>query len=83
MCIFSKEKNGVFIEVGAARPDFLSISKKFRDIGWDVYSIEPNPYFFKYYKEKSFNILPYACSFKDENNVDFFVVDNKGAKYFI
>ena len=36
---------GIIIEVGAAKPDFLSISRSFRLAGWRAVAIEPNPAF--------------------------------------
>jgi FkbM family methyltransferase len=66
-----KSYKGVFIEVGAADPTYLSISKHFRNIGWDIVSIEPNPYFAKRHREAGNTILEYACGEKDEDSVDF------------
>jgi hypothetical protein len=33
---------GIVIEVGAAKPDYLSISASFRRSGWHTLAIEPN-----------------------------------------
>jgi len=68
---------GVFIEVGAADPSFLSNSKHFRDSGWDIISIEPNPYFAKRHREAGNNILEYACGEKDEDNILFEIAKPK------
>jgi FkbM family methyltransferase len=68
---------GVFVEVGAADPSYLSISKHFRDSGWNVISIEPNPYFAKRHREVGNKILEYACGEKDENNIEFEIVRPK------
>ena len=38
---FKNVNNGVLIDVGAARPDYLSISKFYREKGWKILSIEP------------------------------------------
>lgn len=69
-----KADKGVFVEVGAADPAYISISKHFRDSGWDVISIEPNPYFAKRHREAGNRILEYACGPKDEDNIEFEVV---------
>jgi len=69
--------SGSFVEVGAADPSFLSISKHFKDSGWNVISIEPNPYFAKLHREAGNNILEYACGEKDENNIEFETVQPK------
>ena len=72
---------GVFIEIGAAGPEFLSMSRHFRENGWRVVGIEPNPEFCRQHREKGFEILQYACGDHDEDNVEFFVVNAEGAAY--
>ncbi len=72
---------GVFVEVGAAGPEFLSMSMHFRENAWRVISIEPNPEFCKLHREKGYEILQYACGDHDEDDVAFFVVDSQGADY--
>ncbi len=72
---------GVFVEVGAAGPEFLSMSLHFRENGWRVIGIEPNPEFCKLHREKGYEVLQYACGDRDEDNVEFFVVDSEGASY--
>jgi len=66
-----KSYRGVFVEVGAADPLYLSISKHFRDSGWNVISIEPNPYFVKRHREVGNRVLEYACGPIDEDNIEF------------
>ena len=39
--------HGTFLEVGAAGPEFLSMSKHYRENGWRVIAVEPNPDFCK------------------------------------
>jgi FkbM family methyltransferase len=73
----SNSYKGVFVEVGAADPSYLSISKHFRDSGWEVISIEPNPYFAKRHREAGNIVLEYACGEKDENNIEFEIVSPK------
>lgn len=71
----------VFVDVGAARPDYLSISALFRSIGWRIIAVEPNPAFCELYKEMGYKVLQYACGERDEDNVDFFIVDCHGGEY--
>lgn len=68
---------GVFVEVGAGDPSYLSIGKHFRDSGWNVISVEPNPYFVKRHREAGNNVLEYACGEKDEDNIEFEIVRPK------
>ena len=71
----------IFVDVGAAMPDCLSISALYRRIGWRIIAIEPNPAFCKLYKEKGYEVLQYACGERNEDNVEFFVVDSHGSEY--
>ena len=73
----SKSYKGIFVEVGAADPTYLSISKHFRDNDWNTISIEPNPYFVNLHREAGNNILEFACGEKDEDNVEFELVHPK------
>lgn len=75
------DPGGIFVDVGAARPDRLSISASYRSIDWRIIAIEPNPAFCKLYKEKGYDVLQYACGERDEDDVDFFVVDSRGRKH--
>ena len=78
---FPDLKHGVFLEVGAARPDYLSVSALFRSKGWNVLSIEPNPAYAEHYVRLGIERLAYACGDRDEDDVDFMVVDSHGANY--
>lgn len=78
---FRNKPPGVFVEVGAAHPEFLSISARYRSNGWNIIAIEPNPYFCKLHRDRGYNVYEYACSDKDEDNVDFYIVDSKGVEY--
>ncbi len=71
----------IFVEVGAARPDYLSLSALFRSLGWRIIAIEPNPEFCNLHREKGYEIFEYACGDHDQDNVDFFVVDSHGTQY--
>jgi len=65
---------GVIVEVGAAGPEYLSISRHFRESGWRVLAIEPNPDFCALHQQAGFDVLQYACGDHDEDGVDFEVV---------
>ncbi len=71
----------VMIEVGAARPDYLSIGAHFRKLGWQVLSIEPNPEFCDLHRALGNDVAQYACSDHDRDDVDFFVVNSNQANY--
>jgi FkbM family methyltransferase len=72
---------GVLVDVGAARPDFLSMSALYRGLGWRVIAIEPNPVFCEAHRAMGYEVLEYACSDRDEDDVDFEVVDSHGTIY--
>jgi FkbM family methyltransferase len=78
---FRNQNSGVFVEVGAAGPEFLSLSAMYRKMGWTVFSIEPNPVFCELHRERGFDILEYACGDHDEDGVDFSVVNSHGARW--
>lgn len=42
---FTGWSTGVFVDVAAARPDYLPVSAVFCGYGWRIFSIEPNPEF--------------------------------------
>jgi FkbM family methyltransferase len=72
---------GVLVEVGAARPDYLSISASFRELGWKIIAIEPNPEFCAAHRALGHDILQYAASDSEEDDASFFVVNSNGADY--
>lgn len=71
----------VCVDVGAARPDYLSISAHFRSLGWRVLAVEPNPDFVAQHRALGHEVLPFACGDRDSDGVDFFVVNSHGAPY--
>ena len=71
----------VFVDVGAAGPDYLSIGALYRSIGWRVIAVEPNPVYCEAHRARGHEIYEYACGARDEDNVDFVVVDSHGAEY--
>lgn len=66
---------GVLVEIGAARPDYLSIGALFRTKGWRVVSVEPNPAFAALHRSLDHEILELACSDTDADDVDFVIVE--------
>jgi FkbM family methyltransferase len=78
---FPGQTSGVFVEVGAARPDYLSISALYRSLGWTVIAIEPNPAFCEMHRARGYEVLEYACGDHDEDGVDFCVVNSHGTQY--
>jgi FkbM family methyltransferase len=78
---FFPNEKGILVEVGAARPDYLSIGASFRNLGWKIISIEPNPEFCAAHRALGYNILEYACSDEDANGVDFYLVNSLGDRY--
>jgi FkbM family methyltransferase len=72
---------GVFVDVGAGRPDFLSMSALYRSLGWRVIAFEPNPVFCQAHRAAGHEVLEYACANRDENGVVFEVVDSHGTLY--
>lgn len=75
------EYKGVLIEVGGATPEFLSMSKHFKDNGWRTIIIEPNPNFAKQHREVGNEVYEMACSYEDKKNVDFTIVEQNVSAY--
>ena len=67
---------GIIIEVGAAKPDFLSISRSFRLAGWRAVAIEPNPAFCAMHRQQGSEVLEFACGAVDQDDVPFFIVES-------
>ena len=78
---FRNVRNGVLCEVGAAGPDFLSISARFRAAGWKIVAIEPNPFFCAQHVSRGYSVLEYACGDQDKDDVEFFMVDSRAVDY--
>jgi FkbM family methyltransferase len=78
---FAGQSTGTCIEIGAARPDWLSIGALFRSKGWDVIAVEPNPTFADMHRSRGHTILQFACGDHDQDDVDFSVVDSHKVNY--
>jgi len=70
----------VFVDVGAARPDYLSVSALYREKGWRVIAIEPNPEFADMHRALGHEVYQYACGTTD-GEADFCVADSHGQAY--
>jgi FkbM family methyltransferase len=74
-------RDRVFVDVGAARPDYLSISQLFRQKGWRVICIEPNPEFASLHRELGHEVYECACGAVDEDEVEFMLANSHGQAY--
>jgi FkbM family methyltransferase len=72
---------GLFVDVGAARPDYLSVSALYRGLGWRVLAVEPNPEFAALQRRAGAEVLEYACGTRDEDDVEFTLVNQHGQAY--
>ena len=71
---------GVIVEVGGATPEFLSMSKHFKDNGWRSIIIEPNPTFVEQHKEVGNEVYEFACSYEDRDG-EFTIVHQEVEAY--
>jgi len=72
---------GIIVEVGGGTPEFLSMSKHFKDEGWRSVIIEPNPMFVELHKKVGNEVYQYACSFENKLNTDFTIVTQNVEAY--
>jgi FkbM family methyltransferase len=77
---FRDAPKGTFVDVGGARPDYLSISALYRQKGWRVIVIEPNPVFASMHRALGHDVFEYACGREDKDDCDFSVVDLQNVK---
>lgn len=78
---FFRNQLGNCLEIGAARPDWLSLGAKFRTLGWDVLSVEPNPYFANLHRKEGHDVAQVAVGDHDSCSVPFVIVDSQGTQY--
>ena len=64
---------GTLIEVGAGKPDFISLSKHFKESGWTVICVEANPEFARLHREVGNRIVECAASNYNADDVNFTV----------
>ena len=72
--------NGLIVEVGGATPEFLSMSKHFKDNGWRSIIIEPNPNFAEQHREVGNEVYEFACSY-EERDGEFTIVHQEVNAY--
>lgn len=72
---FPDKTDGIMVEVGAAGPDVLSMSRLFREHGWRTICVEPNPYFAQ--KQRDYGVEVYQVALSDKENLaaDFSIVE--------
>jgi FkbM family methyltransferase len=71
---------GILVEVGGGTPEFLSMSKHFKDSGWRSIIIEPNPTFVKQHKDVGNEVYQFACSHEDKDG-EFTIVKQQVNAY--
>ena len=76
---FPGETTGVMVEVGAATPEYLSLSQHFRLSGWRCIGIEPNPNFAEMHRARGHEVYQVACGEEDKDGVPFEVVHAGGS----
>jgi len=72
-CHPSRQK--VFLEIGGGHPITLSNSYAFREKGWLVICVEPNPELVSEFEKLGLQVLKYAAANRDIGEVDFYVSD--------
>jgi len=72
---------GVMVEVGGGTPEFLSMSRHFKESGWRTIIIEPNPEFVEQHRRIGNEVHQFACSSEDCSDVPFTVVSQKTKAY--
>jgi FkbM family methyltransferase len=78
---FRTQNTGTFVDVGAANPNYLSVSALYRTLGWTVIAVEPNPVFAEMHRNLGHEVVQCACGDRDEDHVDFSIVDSHGTQY--
>ena len=63
--------SGIFVDVGTAGPELLSMSAYYRELGWRVIAVEPNPDFCATRRAAGQDVLEYACADYDADGVAF------------
>ena len=63
---FPNSYKGTFIEVGAAGPTFISLSRHFKESGWTTIGIEANPHFVVAQRSEGNRVI--ECAVSDYNS---------------
>ena len=66
---------GLMIEVGGGSPNKISSSKHWRNNGWRSIVFEPNPMYFDEFEKLNLECYNFACSNKNQKNIDFIIAD--------
>lgn len=72
---------GIFVEVGGASPEFLSMSKHFKESGWRTLVVEPNPHFAQLHREAGNEVVECACSSENSPSERFTIVTQNVLAY--
>lgn len=72
---------GVMVEVGGGTPEFLSMSKHFRDHGWRTIVVEPNPEFVALHRAAGVEVYECACGPQAQEKCSFTVVTQNVEAY--
>lgn len=62
---------GIYIDVGAGHPETYSNSYAFRELGWSVIPIEPNPYLCEEYSKRGLSVYQYAVGDNEIDDAEF------------
>ncbi len=68
---FPGKRDGVMIEAGGATPEYHSMSKMFKNIGWRAVIIEPVPRYYDMHIAVGNEVYRYALSSEDKKDGDF------------
>jgi len=72
---FPNKYQGIYVDVGAGYPIFHSNSHMFREKGWQIIAIEPQPNMCEEFRRLGYPVLEYACSATDIGETDFEVCE--------
>jgi len=67
---------GTYVDVGAGYPVYYSNSHYFRELGWQIIAVEPQPLMCQAFRQMGYEVLEYACAAIDKGEVDFQILDN-------
>ena len=74
--VFKGKQNGFYIDVGAAHPSILSVTKSFYDAGWSGINIDPIPEFYQLLQKERPRDINLNIALGATNDVhDFFEAD--------
>lgn len=71
--MFNTVSKGFYVDVGAAHPEWESVTKAFYDRGWSGINIDPNPYFYEHLNKvriRDINICALVGNSSGERNLN-------------